>query len=311
MFLDPAAYLRLERGYSRALAAALRRRGRVLLVALGSVALGAALAGRLPLEFGGAVDRSEFEALAELPLGSGLEQTKRVGARLVEALRSVPHVRRVFLTIGADSAQSVHEARIYVELDHKRERDTSQWLADARSAAKFRVRGLSRISLRDRTTESAAGDRLRESPDGAEPLPRPRLLLREEAPDRWQVRLQLPNLAHIAARSPRSRDILTRAQGRVAGATVPILATGRIVGGNVRVQQPGFAPISAHIGFLQAHLPGADRLDLGSLEHQAGLVFLKYEKIVGRLAVSRKYFLADWSFFAHAGRILAWKLFAY
>jgi HAE1 family hydrophobic/amphiphilic exporter-1 len=122
-----AAYLRLERGYARALAVALRRRGLVLAIALASVALGVALGGRLPMEFAGAVDRSEFEAVAELPLGAGMEQTKRVGARLVQALRSVPHVRRIFLTIGADSAQSVNEARIYVELEHKRERDASQF----------------------------------------------------------------------------------------------------------------------------------------------------------------------------------------
>jgi HAE1 family hydrophobic/amphiphilic exporter-1 len=122
-----AAYLRLERGYARSLAVALRRRGLVLGVALASVALGVAFAGRIPMEFAGAVDRSEFEAVAELPLGAGIEQTKRVGARLVRALRSVPYVRRTFLTIGADSARSVNEARIYVELEHKRERDASQF----------------------------------------------------------------------------------------------------------------------------------------------------------------------------------------
>jgi HAE1 family hydrophobic/amphiphilic exporter-1 len=122
-----AAYLRLERGYSRALAVALRRRGFVLAVALGSVVIGVLLARGLPMEFAGAVDRSEFEAVAELPLGAGIEQTKQVGARLTRALRSVPHVRSIFLTIGSDSAQSVNQARLYVELDPKRTRSVSQF----------------------------------------------------------------------------------------------------------------------------------------------------------------------------------------
>ncbi|HEU4648843.1 MAG TPA: hypothetical protein VFS33_07250 [Gemmatimonadales bacterium] len=114
--------------------------------------------------------------------------------------------------------------------DLNRERDARQWLAEARSAARFRVRGLSRISLRDRTTTTAAATNpSRESPHRIGPHSRPRFLLREEAPDRWQVRLQLPNLAQLAAQSPRSGDVLTRTQGRVEGATVPILATGRIV----------------------------------------------------------------------------------
>ena len=119
-------------------------------------------------------------------------------------------------------------ARIVEDLN--RERDARQWLAEARSAARFRVRGLARIPLRARTTDYAQhGNRAREASDGTAPLPRPRFLVRELAADRWQVRLQLPNLAQLIGRFPRARDILTRAQGRVEGATVPVLARGRIV----------------------------------------------------------------------------------
>jgi hypothetical protein len=119
-------------------------------------------------------------------------------------------------------------ARIVEDLN--RERDARQWLADARSAARYRVRGLSRIPLRGRITDSGFhGDRTHEPSSGTEPLPRPHFLLREEAPDRWQVRLQLRNVAQLAAQSPRSKDTLSRAQGRVAGAAVPILATSRII----------------------------------------------------------------------------------
>ncbi|MDF1501326.1 hypothetical protein PYV61_00170 [Roseisolibacter sp. H3M3-2] len=119
-------------------------------------------------------------------------------------------------------------ARIVGDLN--RERDARQWLADARSAARFRVRGLSSIPLRGRTNESTPhGGRPPSIAEDAEALPRPRLLLREESLNKWQVRLQFPNLAHVAATSPRTRNVLARSQGRVAGATGPVLATGRIV----------------------------------------------------------------------------------
>jgi hypothetical protein len=119
-------------------------------------------------------------------------------------------------------------ARIVADLN--RERDTRQWLADARSAARIRVRGLSRISLRARNSDSSLEhDATAGSPHSGAELPRPRFLLREEALDRWQVRVQLPNLTLFAAGSPRVREVLVRTQGRVAGAVVPILASGRIV----------------------------------------------------------------------------------
>jgi hypothetical protein len=115
--------------------------------------------------------------------------------------------------------------------DLNRETDARQWLAAARSsAARFRVRGLSRLAPTRGSDGSPPNvERHNESPRRAEPLPRPRIVLREEVPDRWKVRLELPNLSHLAARSPRSREILVRTQGRVAGATPPILASGRIV----------------------------------------------------------------------------------
>jgi HAE1 family hydrophobic/amphiphilic exporter-1 len=120
-------YDRLERAYVRALDASLRRPGRVIAAAAASIAVGALFAGGIPLEFGGAVDRSEFEAFAELPQGAGIEQTKQVGRRLVEALRATPHVASVFLTIGGGAVQAVNEARLYVALEPKSKRRTSQF----------------------------------------------------------------------------------------------------------------------------------------------------------------------------------------
>lgn len=114
--------------------------------------------------------------------------------------------------------------------DLSRERDARQWLAHARSVARVRVRGLSRIPLRGHRGESVGSDdRPSEATDIAELPPRPRFVLREQTPDSWQVRLELPNLAHLATRSPRVSDFLMSSQGLVAGATAPILAKGRIM----------------------------------------------------------------------------------
>jgi len=120
-------YDRLERAYVGTLEASLRRRGLVVAVALASIGVAALFARAIPLEFGGAVDRSEFEAYAELPQGAGIEQTKRVGRRLVEVLRATPHVASVFLTIGGGAVQAVNQARLYVALEPKARRDTSQF----------------------------------------------------------------------------------------------------------------------------------------------------------------------------------------
>lgn len=134
--------------------------------------------------------------------------------------------------LGDASGAVLHAATLARIVDDlNRERDARYWLAEARSAARFRVRGLARIPLRSRITDPGQhGARARETPDdGTAALPRLRFLLRETAADQWQVRLQLPNLAHLVGRFPRARDVLTRTQGRVGGPTGPLLARGRIV----------------------------------------------------------------------------------
>ncbi|HEY9228260.1 MAG TPA: hypothetical protein VIP11_16510, partial [Gemmatimonadaceae bacterium] len=106
---------------------------------------------------------------------------------------------------GAGGAILQADALARIVHDLNDERDARQWLADARSsAARFRLRGVSRIPVRGRPSGIAPNtDPARQSPDADEPLPRPRFLLREETAGRWQVRLQFPNLAALAARSSR------------------------------------------------------------------------------------------------------------
>lgn len=114
--------------------------------------------------------------------------------------------------------------------DLSRERDAREWLADARSRAQSRVRGLGRIPFRRRVNEPAdrapLAEGRRDEPD--RPLG-PRVALFEEGRDRWGVALRVPNLAQLAARSQRTERILAHVQGRVAGATNPVLAMRRVL----------------------------------------------------------------------------------
>jgi HAE1 family hydrophobic/amphiphilic exporter-1 len=118
-------YERLERGYGVILAAALRHRLLVVAVAVASVVIGIAFGRGIPLEFGGKVDRAEFEGLVELPLGAGIEETKLVSQRVAAALRAVPDVDSVFLTVGAGSRQLVNIGNFYVALTPKQQRENS------------------------------------------------------------------------------------------------------------------------------------------------------------------------------------------
>jgi len=115
-------YARMENVYGRLLAASLGHRLLVIAVAAGAIVLGVAFARTVPLEFAGKVDRSELEAVVELSLGAGIGETKEVGRRAAEAVRRIPGVRRVFLTIGGGQEERLHEASLYVELLPKGER---------------------------------------------------------------------------------------------------------------------------------------------------------------------------------------------
>jgi HAE1 family hydrophobic/amphiphilic exporter-1 len=116
-------YVSLERGYRALLGWSLRHRVTVVLLALASLVLSGVIARSIPLEFSGRVDRSEFEATLELPLGTGIEETKRVVRRTAAAIGEVGEVETVFSTVGGGSRGRVNEASFYVRLSDKKERD--------------------------------------------------------------------------------------------------------------------------------------------------------------------------------------------
>jgi HAE1 family hydrophobic/amphiphilic exporter-1 len=120
-------YARLERGYGRALAASLRHRLAVLALTAVAIAGGGLLARGVPLEFAPKVDRSEFEGVVELPLGTGIAEAKETAVRVGAALRATPGVAREFVTVGGGVRGAVNEISVYAETTPKRARSESQF----------------------------------------------------------------------------------------------------------------------------------------------------------------------------------------
>jgi HAE1 family hydrophobic/amphiphilic exporter-1 len=153
------AYLAMERGYRWLLERALRHRMVVLGLALASVLVAIPLARSIPLEFSGRVDRSEFEARLEMPLGTGIEETKRATREASAALRALPEVRRVFSKIGAGSRARADQAELYVQLTgkHDRERDMFEVMDEARAVLARAVPEAKRVGAHEIPWVSGGG----------------------------------------------------------------------------------------------------------------------------------------------------------
>ena len=121
-------YTRLETAYRRFLEACLRHRVAVIGVAVASVFVGLGIGRTVPLAFSSHADRSEFEGFIEMPLGTGIEATKRVGRDVVEALRELEYVRSVFLTVGSGSQARTNEGELHIQLTPKQERNEHERL---------------------------------------------------------------------------------------------------------------------------------------------------------------------------------------
>ena len=152
-------YRALERGYTRALERTLRHRMVVVALGLASIAAAAVIARSIPLEFTSHIDRSEFEAVVELPLGTGLAETRRIVRSAAEELSRVPHVEHVFTTIGADTQGRVSQAQLYVGLTHKSEREIEQAVVmeEARTVLAAVVPDAKRVGVNEVSFVSGGG----------------------------------------------------------------------------------------------------------------------------------------------------------
>lgn len=129
---------RIRRAYAAALARAMARRGRVLAGA--SLAFAATLAvfqfGLIDSIFLPTADRGRFTVDYSLPLGTPIEETNRIGRRLVEEVEKLPELELTVLTTGDTGALSEDNreggrtgpeyGRVSVELVESSERSRSQ-----------------------------------------------------------------------------------------------------------------------------------------------------------------------------------------
>ena len=119
-------YVATEKGYVKLLGWALRARWLVLLLAAGSVYIGIHFAGQVPIAFTSKTDRSEFLAKIELPLGTGIQESKRIGSRVGAEIQKLDHIDLVFLSVGAGAQGKTNEVDYYLGLTPKAERDIDQ-----------------------------------------------------------------------------------------------------------------------------------------------------------------------------------------
>lgn len=94
------AFARFAERYERSLEWALEHRGTVLLVAFGSLAVAVAGASWLPRSLMPEVDEGAFRVELNLPVGTPLEVTSEVAARLESALLGMEGVEAVFSRVG-------------------------------------------------------------------------------------------------------------------------------------------------------------------------------------------------------------------
>ncbi len=118
-----AVYQSVENLYKHVLSFALQHRWMVILFAMASVYAGGKIAGQVPMAFASKTDRSEFSAKIEMPLGTGIEQTKLVGRKVADAIGNVPNVNLVFMSIGSGTVGRADTIDYYIGLVHKSERD--------------------------------------------------------------------------------------------------------------------------------------------------------------------------------------------
>ncbi|MFQ5513336.1 MAG: efflux RND transporter permease subunit [Myxococcota bacterium] len=119
-------YRGLERFYRRVLRWALAHRPHVLGIAGAALVGGLGIATTLPVDFVEMADRSEFNVVLKLPVGSPIHRTLAATSQIEERLLEHREIRAVFSTIGAGARRQVHSAELYVQLTDAEQRSVSQ-----------------------------------------------------------------------------------------------------------------------------------------------------------------------------------------
>ncbi|MBI4550669.1 MAG: efflux RND transporter permease subunit, partial [Candidatus Latescibacteria bacterium] len=141
-------YRVLDRGYTRLLTAALRRRWAVIVASVACIVAIPVVMRFVGFDFFPPDDQDEFQITIKAPEGFSLAQTNHVVQQIETDIRTLPGVTRLLTSIGEGQGAGVNDALIYVGLTPLRhrnwktlfltsigERDISQFtiMADART----------------------------------------------------------------------------------------------------------------------------------------------------------------------------------
>ena len=118
----------LARNYGRLVRVAVRWRYLVMLLAIGSVYLGAIIAAEIPGGFTSKADRSEFQGTVELMPGTAISRSKKLAITLDRQIRAIKEVDNVFITIGSGPGGQPNKLDIYGTLLSKQSGRRGQFI---------------------------------------------------------------------------------------------------------------------------------------------------------------------------------------
>ncbi len=143
----------MARNYGKIVVWAVHWRYLVLVIAAGSVYLGAVISAQIPGGFTSKADRSEFKGAVELPPGTALSETRKYAHLLNDAIGSISHVENLFITIGSGPAGQTNRLNLYGTLTGKQDRETGQFeimdkvrVVTARNVPQARTMDISEVS---------------------------------------------------------------------------------------------------------------------------------------------------------------------
>jgi HAE1 family hydrophobic/amphiphilic exporter-1 len=120
------AFSKLESAYVAQVEKALSIRWVIVFFAILAVLVGVFFAGKVPLSFTSKSDRSEFLATIELPLGTGVAESKSVASSINNGLDKFEHINLVFAAIGSGAQSKPNEISFYFGLTPKQQRAVHQ-----------------------------------------------------------------------------------------------------------------------------------------------------------------------------------------
>ena len=114
--------------YGHLVTVAVRWRYLVMLLAIGSVYLGAIIAAEIPGGFTSKADRSEFQGTVELMPGTAISRSKQLAIKLDQQIRAIEEIENVFITIGSGPAGQPNKLSIYGTLIPKQSGRRGQFI---------------------------------------------------------------------------------------------------------------------------------------------------------------------------------------